>query len=45
MRDRFPGSNEQNFESIERSAVPTNRKSKHHQIVEKNSARSRGTEG
>jgi hypothetical protein len=35
MRDRFPGSNEQNFESIERSAVPTNRKSKHHQIVER----------
>lgn len=35
MRDRFFGSNEQNFESIERSAVPTSRKSKHHQIVEK----------
>ena len=35
MRDRLSGSNEQQFESIERSAVPTNRKSKHHEIVEK----------
>lgn len=35
MRDRSLGSNEQNFESIERSAVPTNRRSKHHQIVER----------
>jgi hypothetical protein len=35
VRDRFPGSSEQNFESIERSAVPTHRKSKHYQIVER----------
>ena len=35
MRDRTVGQNEQQFESIERSAVPTDRKSKHHQIVEK----------
>jgi hypothetical protein len=35
MRDRFSGSSEHNFDSIERSAVPTSRKSKHHQIVEK----------
>lgn len=35
MRERPVGQNEQHFESIERSAVPTDRKSKHHQIVEK----------
>ncbi len=35
MRDRLGGSNDLHFESISRSAVPTNRKSKHHQIVEK----------
>lgn len=35
MRDRLSGSNEPQFESIARSAVPTNRKSKHHEIVEK----------
>lgn len=35
MRDRSPGPEERRFESIERSAVPTDRKSKHHQIVEK----------
>ena len=35
MRDRFVGSNEQNFDSIEQSAVPTSRKSKHYQMVEK----------
>jgi hypothetical protein len=33
-RDRSGGLN-QHFESIERSAVPTGRKSKHHGIVEK----------
>ena len=35
MREHFLGSNDRNFESIERSAVPTSRKSKHHQLVEK----------
>lgn len=35
MRDRSISSNQQQFESIERSSVPTDRKSKHHQIVEK----------
>ncbi len=35
MRDRSSGSNEQNFDSIEQSAVPTSRKSKHYQIVER----------
>jgi hypothetical protein len=35
MRDRQSGSNEPPFESIARTAVPTNRKSKHHEIVEK----------
>ena len=35
MRDRLSNSNEQNFDSIEQSAVPTSRKSKHYQIVEK----------
>lgn len=35
MRDRLSDSNEPPFDSIARSAVPTNRKSKHHEIVEK----------
>ena len=35
MRDRQSDSNEMQFASIARSDVPTNRKSKHHQIVEK----------
>jgi hypothetical protein len=35
MRDHSNGSHEHNFESIERSAVPTHRKSKHHQIIER----------
>jgi hypothetical protein len=35
MRERSTGSNERRFESIDRSAVPTTRKSKHHEIVER----------
>src|SRR5579862_2041133 len=35
MRDRSFDSNEHSFESIERSAVPTDRKSKHYEIVER----------
>jgi hypothetical protein len=35
MRDRPVGRNDQQFDSIERSAVPTDRKSKHHEIVDK----------
>ena len=35
MRDRSPGSEDQRFESIERSDVPTTRKSKHFEIIEK----------
>ncbi len=35
MRDRSIESNEDIFESIERSAVPTDRKSKHHEIIER----------
>lgn len=35
MRERFGGSSEHHFESIERSAVPTSRKGKHHDIVER----------
>lgn len=35
MRDRLSDSNEPLFESIARSDVPTSRKSKHHEIVEK----------
>lgn len=34
-RDRLSSSSQLPFESIARSAVPTNRKSKHHEIVEK----------
>ena len=33
MRDRHEDSNQHPFESIERSAVPTSRKGKHHEIV------------
>ena len=35
MRERSTGSHDQRFESIARSAVPSTRKSKHHDIVEK----------
>ena len=35
MRDRSVDSGNTSFESIERSAVPTDRKSKHHEIVER----------
>ena len=35
MRDRVHDSDGKKFESIARSAVPTNRKSKHHEIVER----------
>lgn len=35
MRDHLGGSNDLPFESVSRSAVPTSRKSKHHEIVEK----------
>jgi hypothetical protein len=35
MGDRVHGTDKEKFESISRSAVPTNRKSKHYGIVEK----------
>ena len=35
MRDRSNGLHEHNFDSVERGDVPTSRKSKHHEIVEK----------
>ena len=35
MRDRLPDPDEGKFESIARRDVPTNRKSKHYEIVEK----------
>jgi hypothetical protein len=34
-RDRSTGSNDASFETIARSAVPTGRKGKHHEIIEK----------
>jgi len=35
MRNHSARSSQDSFESIERSAVPTGRKSKHHEIVER----------
>ena len=35
MRNSSSGSNQRPFESIERSAIPTGRKSKHHDMVER----------